>query len=79
MAKPIDDVADEIAQRFSTLKSPVATIRWDDLYDLNEVSTLKTARTQQLIQAIWDRHSLLMTHGDNVVVIARDRHFKPLP
>ena len=79
MPRSVNEVADEIASEFKKMRKTVATVSWDKLYEVSEVHTWRDARTEQTIDRLGDEHGLLAIAGENVIVIAKDKNFRPVP
>jgi len=76
MAKPVNDVIDELLETLRRLEVSHFTMSWPDFYRLNDIARFKGDRRESLI----DRgllKGIILGFGDNAVVACRDRNFAP--
>ena len=77
MAKPINEVIDEILDAMRREQLSFITMSWPVFYALNDISRFKADRKEQLT----DRgilKGIILGYGDNAVVASRDTNFVPV-
>lgn len=77
MAKPVNDVIDEIVDALRRNEQTHLTMTWEAFYELNEMTRFKSDRRDQLAERGLLK-GIILGYGDNAVVACRDRDFARL-
>ena len=68
------DVGNQIAGNLDDSGQKIISYSWPDFYKLNEAEKIREARMSEIREYLWDEHELLISFGDKVVIVCRDRY-----
>lgn len=76
MSKKVASIAEEILNVMNRRGINTITYRWPQFYELVERERIKEGFQHTLAQAL-EQHSLLVSYGKAVVLVAKDYDFAP--
>ena len=79
MPLTFSEVAKQLNDLLVARGEPIVTVPWPSAYAMSGTSRWRQSRTDEIVDAAYEEHGLIVAYGQSGLFVMRDEDFAPAP